>query len=227
MNANCFKVALSSYATKSLVFVEDPTSDANKEDASLKAFSSIGELLNAWPVLKAVSADIYASKDAKNKNSENTEDQITEAELLAHVRERELPQADFSYKRSPFQGRDWIILAAEFSFSEKEEVLKLWALMHETYAYRKKNLHFAYPSAGSVFKNNYDYGVGTGQILDKIGLKGTRVGGAQVSPHHGNFIINTGNATGEDVHALISIMHDACLEKRKLKIEPEVIMWGF
>ena len=60
---------------------------------------------------------------------------------------------------------------------------------------RERKGHFLFPCAGSVFKNNRAFGAPTGVIVDSLGLKGRRIGGAQIAPFHGNIIINTGGAT--------------------------------
>ena len=59
---------------------------------------------------------------------------------------------------------------------------------------REKKGHFLFPCAGSVFKNNRAFGAPTGQLVDSLGLKGRRIGGAQIAPFHGNIFINTGGA---------------------------------
>jgi UDP-N-acetylmuramate dehydrogenase len=84
--------------------------------------------------------------------------------------------------------------------------------------------HFDHPSCGSVFKNNYAMGVPTGQLIDRLGLKGKKIGGAKVSDHHGNFIINEGGATAADVHALIDFLSEAILKNYQFKPETEVVI---
>ena len=97
----------------------------------------------------------------------------------------------------------------------------------QTYrADREQKGHFRYPSAGSVFKNNYALGKPTGKLLDELGLKGLQQGGAQISPWHGNIIINTGNATAADIRAL-TLKAAACVkESLGLELEPEILFVG-
>ena len=86
--------------------------------------------------------------------------------------------------------------------------------------------HFKYPSAGSVFKNNHDFGAPSGKLIDDCGLKGLTAGGAQIAPFHGNFIINTGKATAADIRTLVSQAQKAVYDKFGywLKQEPVEII---
>ena len=81
-----------------------------------------------------------------------------------------------------------------------------------------------YRNAGSIFKN--PKGLPAGQIIDALGLKGTRIGGAQISEKHGNFIVNTGNATAKDILALIDTVQKRVWEERGIRLEPEVRIIG-
>ena len=82
-----------------------------------------------------------------------------------------------------------------------------------------------YPSCGSVFRN--PDGLFAGKLIEDIGLKGYRIGGAMVSEKHANFIINYDNATAEDIHSLILYVKDQVKEKYDvdLKIEQEFVNW--
>jgi UDP-N-acetylenolpyruvoylglucosamine reductase len=80
------------------------------------------------------------------------------------------------------------------------------------------------PSAGCVFKNTKT--VPAGKLVDELGLKGTRVGGAVVSGIHGNFIINDGTATARDVLALIEIVRSKARTERDIALETEVEIVG-
>ena len=79
-------------------------------------------------------------------------------------------------------------------------------------------------SAGSVFKN--PKGTPAGRLIDEAGLKGNRVGGAQVSEMHGNFIVNLGSATATDICTLIGIVQRKVLETKGIALEPEVKIIG-
>lgn len=81
-----------------------------------------------------------------------------------------------------------------------------------------------YRNAGSVFKNLP--GCPAGQIIDELGIKGTRVGDAQVSEKHGNFIVNLGQATAGDVISLIGIVRNRVMEQRGIALDTEVRIVG-
>ena len=79
-------------------------------------------------------------------------------------------------------------------------------------------------SAGCIFKNPIAYPAG--KLVDELGLKDTRVGGARVSPVHGNFIVNDGNATAADVLDLIEKIKAVARERRGIELETEVRILG-
>ncbi|HQG64709.1 MAG TPA: hypothetical protein PLA32_02945 [Smithella sp.] len=81
-----------------------------------------------------------------------------------------------------------------------------------------------YPSAGSVFKNLP--GVPAGKIIEEMGLKGTTVGGAQISTKHANFIINRGGATATDILSLIDLIQSKARQDKGITLETEVVIIG-
>jgi len=82
----------------------------------------------------------------------------------------------------------------------------------------------AAPSAGCIFKNPKT--IPAGKLIDELGLKGTRVGGAAVSDVHGNFIVNEGNATARDVLNLIEVIRERARSARGVNLETEVEILG-
>jgi len=82
----------------------------------------------------------------------------------------------------------------------------------------------AAPSAGCIFKNPST--IPAGRLIDELGLKGTRVGGASVSMEHGNFIVNEGRATADDVLTLIELIRSRARELRGVELETEVEILG-
>jgi UDP-N-acetylmuramate--L-alanine ligase/UDP-N-acetylenolpyruvoylglucosamine reductase len=82
----------------------------------------------------------------------------------------------------------------------------------------------AAPSAGCIFKNPKT--IPAGRLIDELGLKGTRVGGAVVSDVHGNFIVNDGNATARDVLGLIDVIKERARAARGIELETEVEILG-
>lgn len=80
------------------------------------------------------------------------------------------------------------------------------------------------PSAGCIFKNPPE--IPAGKLIDELGLKGKRLGGAMVSEIHGNFIVNTGAATATDVLNLIEVVREAARSRRGIELETEVQILG-
>jgi UDP-N-acetylmuramate dehydrogenase len=138
---------------------------------------------------------------------------------------RRLDRAEWAYKLSPFQSLPGAILEAVFQLApgDREESRRL---MDDHKADRVQKGHFLFPCAGSIFKNNRAFGAPTGKIVDSLGLKGVKVGGAQVAPFHGNIIVNTGGATAADVRALIERVEEEVAGKLGLSLEREVILVG-
>jgi len=93
-----------------------------------------------------------------------------------------------------------------------------------TYSQKRWESQPAAPSAGCMFKNPDD--IPAGKLLDELGLKGTRIGGAVVSAEHGNFIVNTGDATARDVLELIAVLKARVRDERGVELETEVEIIG-
>ena len=80
------------------------------------------------------------------------------------------------------------------------------------------------PNSGSIFKN--PVGNSAGRLIESVGLKGCRIGGAGVSIKHANFIVNKGNASAEDVIRLIKHIQTVVEEKTGTKLEQEIVIIG-
>lgn len=132
----------------------------------------------------------------------------------------------WDYKKSPFQDNKSLIVQAVFRLTKKspEEHDQIEKNCKFYISERVDKGHFKFPSAGSVFKNNRSFGKPSGQIIDQTGLKGYAIGGAQVAPFHGNFIINTGNATSTDIEQLVLYIQEKVHQKFNFLLEPEIIL---
>ncbi len=95
----------------------------------------------------------------------------------------------------------------------------------EAMSWRRESQPLGQPSAGSVFLN--PEGGSAGEIIDRCGLKGARVGEAMVSPKHANFIVNLGRASAEDVRALIGRIKEEVLRREGVELREEIRMVGF
>ena len=128
----------------------------------------------------------------------------------------------FDYKKSPFQTNGGIILEGIFA-PTGGNAEALGKEMEGYEADRRSKGHFAYPCAGSVFKNNRAFGLPSGKIIDNLGLRGYTVGGAKISEHHANIIVNSGHATAQDVKDLVSLVEDKVREATGFQLEREII----
>ena len=130
---------------------------------------------------------------------------------------------DFCYRKSILQDKDYICLEATFNLKSTNKDIILNKI-NEYKIKRKNSQPLEYPSAGSVFRNptnNY-----AGKLIEETGLKGMKIGGAEVSTKHANFIINFNNATSLDYLLLMQNMQNAVYEKFNVKLEPEIIYAG-
>ncbi|MCL1993073.1 MAG: UDP-N-acetylmuramate dehydrogenase [Spirochaetes bacterium] len=132
--------------------------------------------------------------------------------------------AGFGYKKSPFQGGDSLILEATFKLAEGGGEIR--AAMERNRRDRQAKGHYLFPCAGSVFKNNRDFGKSTGEIIDALGLCGLKAGGAQVAPFHGNIIVNTGTASAMDIFNLKNEVAAQVKARTGFDLEPEIIFAG-
>ena len=141
------------------------------------------------------------------------------------IRKIETKPDDFGYKKSPFWGRKSFILSACFKLKQGDKK-SIKIDMEKNRKDRKDKGHYLYPCAGSVFKNNLEHGKPAGQIIDELELKGLSIGGAQVAPFHGNFIINKGGATASDIDALTKEITVKVLARTGFLLVPEIIFAG-
>jgi UDP-N-acetylenolpyruvoylglucosamine reductase len=118
--------------------------------------------------------------------------------------------------------KDKIALSAVLRGS-KGEPAQIAELMNQ-FSRKRWQSQPAAPSAGCMFKNPVT--VPAGKLIDELQLKGTRVGGALVSVEHGNFIINEGNATAQNILDLIELIRERARTERGLELETEVEIIG-
>jgi len=144
---------------------------------------------------------------------------------------RSLPASScrWAYKKSTFQpGGDyegWTIAGASLNLHAGEPET-IAGVMRSRRLDRRAKGHYLLPSAGSIFKNNRDFGKPTGSILDGLGLKGMRIGDAAVSTWHANIFVNLGKATARDMRALIEIAMEKAFSAYGFRLEPEVLFVG-
>ncbi|CAI8801539.1 UDP-N-acetylenolpyruvoylglucosamine reductase [Brevibacillus sp. IT-7CA2] len=151
---------------------------------------------------------------------------LIDAEILFENGESKVlsnEELSFSYRTSLLQKQKGIVLEARFQLrmGDRKEIAATLAANKER---RRNTQPLQMPCAGSVFRNPpNDH---AGRLIEAAGLKGYRVGGAQVSEKHSNFIVNCGGATAADVLTLIDHVRSTILEKNGIDLHPEVLVVG-
>lgn len=140
-----------------------------------------------------------------------------------NIAEMQLEEMELSYRNSAFKKQGLTVLSTVFKLDsgKKQEIT---ARMDDFMNRRKTKQPLEYPSAGSVFKRPEGYFAGA--LIEKNGFKGVSVGGAQVSEKHAGFIINTGNATCNDVKELVRIIQQKVMEEDGVSLHTELIFVG-
>jgi UDP-N-acetylmuramate dehydrogenase len=133
-------------------------------------------------------------------------DSLLRRELVAAQRDRPAP----------------LVLQAGFNLEEGDP--SAIAARAEAYLTRRRATQPVEPSAGSVLRN--PEGDHAGRLVEAAGLKGHRIGGAQISPRHANFVINTGAASAADVLGLVDLMRERVLQLFGVELIPEILFVG-
>jgi UDP-N-acetylmuramate dehydrogenase len=150
------------------------------------------------------------------------------AEILSEENERKTVDRDyvqFGYDDTVFHHRKDIALAATFKLEKKDPAV-MHKIMQENLSWRGSRHPWLdwHPSAGSIFKKIE--GVGAGRLVDACGLKGYRIGDAQISHIHANIMVNLGEATSADVIALVQHAQKMVKESSGYDLEPEINFVG-
>jgi len=131
----------------------------------------------------------------------------------------------FEYRFSSFQSNDLTIISAKLHFEPNGNLEQLIQTTKNNLKLKTETQPYHLPSFGSVFKNpenNY-----AAKLIDDMGLKGYRIGGAEISIMHSNFIINNSSASSKDIFELITVIQQKVLQKKEIYLQPEVRMIGF
>ncbi len=148
---------------------------------------------------------------------------VTALNETGEVRVAAANDLGFSYRDSLIPVRNWLVLSVLLRLQKgrKEDIL---SRMEELKEERTAKQPLDVPSAGSTLKR--PEGAYAGQLIEEAGLRGYRVGGAQVSEKHCGFVVNTGDATAEDIVAVITHVQDVVREKSGVTLQPEVKFVG-
>ena len=127
----------------------------------------------------------------------------------------------FAYRKTTFPSKGGIVIEAELNL-EKGNITDIHREMDKYLSRRSSTQPLTMPNSGSIFKN--PAGEKAGRLIESVGLKGFRIGGAGVSIKHANFIVNKGGASAEDVIRLIKHIQTVVEKKSGIKLEQEIVI---
>lgn len=130
---------------------------------------------------------------------------------------------EFGYRTSIIKNRPYIVLEVVLRLAEGDRE-QIGIKMEELNNLRKSKQPLEYPSAGSTFKRPQGYYAG--KLIMDAGMRGYRIGGAQVANKHCGFIVNTGKATAADIREVIEEVQERVKERFHVSLEPEVVFLG-
>ena len=162
---------------------------------------------------------IYMNAGAYGGEIRDVVEAVTYLDTMGTLRTVTGAECDFSYRHSRFEGKGEAILSATLRLRPGDPA-KIRERMEELDGMRREKQPLNLPSAGSTFKrpeNGF-----AAKLIDEAGLKGLTLGGAQVSEKHAGFIVNTGEATFEDVLGLMETVKERVFESSGVALEPEV-----
>lgn len=148
---------------------------------------------------------------------------VTLMNYEGEIVEKSAQEMQFAYRHSILKEQNFIVLEAVIALQTGER-LQIKEKMDELAAKRREKQPLEYPSAGSTFKRPEGYFAA--KLIEDAGLKGFRIGGAQVSLKHAGFVINENNATSADIYALIREIQKRVKDASGVEIETEVICLG-
>lgn len=170
---------------------------------------------------------IYGNAEAYKESTFDYLEKVTVLTPEGEIKEFKKEELSYGYRTSFFKvNPGYIILEATFDLSYGEMDVSM-EIVRKRKEKRMMTQPLEFPSAGSVFRNPSSDNP-SGKIIEDLGFKGVCVGGAEVSNKHANFIINTGNATGNDIKNLVELIHATVKEKTgiDLVMEQEYIGWN-
>lgn len=186
--------------------------------------NSLSGLEFACGIPGSVGGGIRMNAGAYGSEMVNVVEKVGFLDENGNLKEIDGKDAHFTYRHSMFvDNPQYVVVYAIYKLvkGNKEEISKI---MEENMNSRKQKQPIEYPNFGSVFKRPEGYFVG--KLVDECGLKGYKIGGAQVSTKHSGFMINIGDATCKDVLDLIEYVKEKVYEKFNVKLQEEVVILG-
>ncbi len=141
------------------------------------------------------------------------------------IAEIEKKDINFQYRFSTFQQNHLLIISAKLLFKPKGNIKQLLETTKKNLKRKTETQPYDLPSFGSVFKNPTN--TYAGKLIEELGLKGFKIGGAEISTLHANFIVNNSSANSQDILELITVIQQKVLQKKGISLQPEVRMMGF
>lgn len=177
-----------------------------------------------------VGGGVYMNAGCHGGDWAEVVEQVAVVDADGDLRVLERSEIPFAYRRSGLEGR--IVVEATVAL-RPEDPARLGEELSELFRWRQQGTPFNQPCCGSVFQNpggpSWKRQTGprtAGQLIEAAGLKGFRIGGAEISPMHANYFVNTGEATAADVTALITHARGVVEEKFGVRLETEVKLIG-
>lgn len=133
-------------------------------------------------------------------------------------------ELEFAYRHSRLQQEPLVVLSVRLQLQPGHEPAAVSARTSANLHSRTSTQPYQQPSCGSVFRNPEPDKAG--RLIEGLGLKGLTIGGAQVSPMHANFIVNTGNASAADIQTLIAMVQERVQQAHGIVLHPEVKRLG-
>lgn len=171
----------------------------------------------------SVGGGIVMNAGAYDGEMKQIVEQVTVLNEDGELMELDCDTMEFGYRTSVIRNRPFVVVEALLSL-QKGDPEQILAKMADFAQRRRAKQPLEYPSAGSTFKRPEGYFAG--KLIMDSGMRGRRVGGAQVSEKHCGFIVNTGNATSEDVAELIMEVQERVKERFGIMLEPEIVKLG-
>lgn len=165
-----------------------------------------GAVVNSLGAFNTTLSDFVEYVECYNKSNLNKKLRLTNK------------QCKFGYRTSIFKNGDYIISRVKLRLIQDDKTL-IQQRIADSIEKKKTTQPLDYPSAGSVFKRGK---IIPAKAIDELGLKGTKIGGAEISIKHAGFIINTHSATSEDVKQLISLIQDKVKSTYNENLEIEI-----
>ena len=185
---------------------------------------SLAGLEFAYGIPGTVGGAVFMNAGAYKGEMSQVLTSVTVLDEAGNLRELSADELQLSYRHSVFMEQpDWMILKATLTLT-KGDPEAIRAKMHDLLGRRQAKQPLEFPSAGSTFKRPAEDAYAS-KLIDECGLKGYRVGGAQVSEKHAGFVINRGGATFADIMAVCRHVQETVFAQTgyRLELEPELL----